>query len=1145
LISASPAGAVADSEELTQFGSQGAGAGQFYVPSGTASDPVTGHVYTFDSANKRVDEFTAWGDFVKAWGWGVADGSNEFQTCTTFCQEGIAGAGKGQFNQSGSIEIDAVGGLYANDFLNRRVQKFDSSGQFVLMFGKGVNKTTGGDVCTAVSGDECGPGTLGNGPGEFSESGGGFGISPTGTILVGGVGRIQEFEPDGDFKGEFKVAGTVGGIAADPTGSGVYATYLGKDGIHKFDFSGTEVLPPIEISQPSSIVTDPTSGNIYVISFVPGASPSQRVVEFDPSGVEVSSCCVPAFVPEGEGYRFALTGLGTNGAGDLYVVNRSVSPYSSQHITVFGPPPLIYGDPPKVSPEITDQLLASADSTSAVLKAEINPNFWKDTRYFLEYGPAPCGLNPCTQQPVSPGAELGAGGVKKSVTTSGVLLSGLTPNTVYHYRFVTESGGGGPVFGPDETFTTFPVSPAPDACPANQAFRTGPSANLPDCRAYEMVSPVDKNNGDIKNLIDITGYETRLNQVSADGEALAYTSYRAFGGAEGGPYISQYLSRRGSQGWSGKGLGGPLTGNFLGASFFEDEFKAFSPDLCSAWLMPGGEPTLAPGAVAGFPNLYRRDICSAKGYEALTTAEPPSPRKPEEYVPELQGYSADGIRAIFRVNDKLTEDARGPGISQVYEAVGETLRTVCVFPEGTSAKAEGEFPHCSAGSLGNETTATAINRTASVSHAMSEDGSRIYWSASAEPSGLGKIYLRVDGTTTLKVSEAPGDGQTTKPAQFWGASPDGSRALYTVADPNQEKPTPKDKGLYLYDLGAEESALVAPKVRAVLATSEDLSRVYFVSEAVLPGTTGATAGKANLYLHDGGADAFIATLSAADVGPNGSPSPVFHVARATPDGGRLAFVSEEPLTGFDSTDLVSGEADSEVFSYDAATAQLICASCSPAGVRPKGRKVSPHPGFGDAVPLAASIPVGENQLYAPRVLADDGKRLFFTSYTGLLPADTNGKADVYEWEEIGDESCQGTSDPDYYAANGGCLFLISSGESPSDSELIDSSPSGRDVFFTTNASLLPQDPGLIDIYDARSGGGFPPPATPAAACEGEACQGPLSPPEDPTPGSSSFQGAGNVKETSKAKKHKKKAQKKKHAKKRAHRAAKHNRRDAR
>jgi len=1159
-IMTASAGAVTDSEEFARFGSEGAGAGQLSIPRRMASDPTTGHLYVADTVNARISEFTAWGDFVKAWGWGVADGVSKLETCTTTCLKGLTGSGKGQFALGDplTVAVDGSSNIYALDTGNLRVQKFTASGQFVLMFGGGVNKTTGGDICTEASGDECQVGNAGAGPGEFA-AGVGLAISQISTVLVGGQGRIQEFEPNGSFKREFSAPGIVDAIAPDPTGSDIYATYRGQDNVHRFDSSGTEVLPPIEVSRPSSIVTDPATGDLYAIRFGPEEEPSQRVVEFNPSGAEVSSCCVPAVIPGGNGGRFTLTGLGTNGAGDLYVANRSIG--QGNYITALGPPPLKYGDPPKVPPTISGQFLSSAEATSAVVKAKINPNLWKDTRYFLEYGLADCAASSCTQQPASPGTELGAGAVNKAVTSSAIILTGLTPNTTYHYRFVAESGGGGPVFGPDRTFTTFPATHPPDSCPANQAFRTGASANLPDCRAYEMVSPLDKNNGDIHSLLDVMGWETHLNQAASDGDSFTYSSYRAFGGAGGGPYISQYLARRGNGGWGTEALGAPLNGNFYGALLLENEFKAFSPDLCHSWLVPAGESTLAAGEIAGFPNLYRRDNCP-KGYEALTTTTPPN-LVPGKYYPEPQGYSADGSKAIFRTFDNLTPDSPAQPQAcietenchtRLYEASGGELRYVCLFPEGTSAKTEAELPNCSAGSseravIPNE---PSINRVASVTHAMSEDGSRIYWSASGDLLDRGKIYVRIDGTTTLPVSEAEGAGKTTKPARFLGASPDGSKALYVVADPDQENPTPKDKSLYLYDLGAEgTTTLVAPGVRAVFATSEDLSSIYFVSKAVLAGTSGATAGEENLYLHEAGGDTFIAKLSGTDVGgvanagkSNGSPIPVFHLASATPDGGRLAFVSTEPLTGFDNTDLASGEADSEVFTYDAATGQLACASCSPAGVRPAGRYVSATPGLGEFLWTAATLPTPQTELNAPRALSADGTKLFFTSYVDLLPADTNGVADVYEWEAVGSGSCADESDLDYYPVNGGCLFLISSGESPSDSVLVDTAASGRDAFFTTNSSLLVQDPGLIDVYDARVGGGFPPPTGPPAPCEGEACQSPLSAPNDPTPASASFKGAGNA---TQAKKHKRKAhqKKRKQAKRKAHRAAKHDRRNPR
>ena len=90
------------------------------------------------------------------------------------------------------------------------------------------------------------------------------------------------------------------------------------------------------------------------------------------------------------------------------------------------------------------------------------------------------------------------------------------------------------------------------------------------------------------------------------------------------------------------------------------------------------------------------------------------------------------------------------------------------------------------------------------------------------------------------------------------------------------------------------------------------------------------------------------------------------------------------------------------------------------------------------------------------------------------------------------------------------MSLISSGQSPRASQIVDVSPDGADVFFRTLSSLLPQDTGLVDIYDARVGGGFPPAPNLPGACEGEACEGQASALNDPTPASASFSGPGDL-----------------------------------
>ena len=130
------------------------------------------------------------------------------------------------------------------------------------------------------------------------------------------------------------------------------------------------------------------------------------------------------------------------------------------------------------------------------------------------------------------------------------------------------------------------------------------------------------------------------------------------------------------------------------------------------------------------------------------------------------------------------------------------------------------------------------------------------------------------------------------------------------------------------------------------------------------------------------------------------------------------------------------------------------------------------------------LPTWEQPTYASRPLSSDGSRLFFNSFDALLPRDTNGQMDVYEWEAPGAGNCTASPDnPSYFPGRGGCIYLISSGESSYESEFWEASADGSDVFFTTESSLLPQDPGSIDLYDARIGGGFPQPSEPPG-CEG-------------------------------------------------------------
>ena len=377
-------------------------------------------------------------------------------------------------------------------------------------------------------------------------------------------------------------------------------------------------------------------------------------------------------------------------------------------------------------------------------------------------------------------------------------------------------------------------------------------------------------------------------------------------------------------------------------------------------------------------------------------------------------------------------------------------------------------------------------------------------------------------------------------AQFWAASADGSivyftskaaltKESFTGPEERLEERRRKEEetgepienpgsDLYRYDL--ESGALTdltadagnedpnGADVLGVVGASEDGSYVYFVAAGHLgtqaPG--GPEGQEPNLYVwHQTAAGTsevkFIATLQAPEpeeqtnielmaAGPgftyhsdvaDWTSRPTESQAYVTPDGKHLAFMSVKPMTGYDNEDQATGEADHEVFAYEAESGALVCASCDPSGARPLGSAF-----LGAKLTERVSSP-----FHQPRSLSDDGSRVFFSSSDPLAPGLPGGSTKVFEYE------------------NGGAR-LISGMQGAGEGLFLDASASGNDVFFTTREQLAPTDNDeLVDVYDARVDGGLSAPSV-LAPCQGGACQGlPDSPPSFPTPLSASFTGSGN------------------------------------
>jgi hypothetical protein len=236
--------------QLSQFCETGNGAGECSSITGIATDPSTGDVYVADSSNYRISVFSVWGTFLKAWGWGVLDGKSELQTCTTQtgCQRGLEGAGDGQFRNILGLTVDGKGDVYAVDWFNWRVQKFDPEGgaggaaKLLLSIGGGVNETKSNEggsseaernLCVAASGDVCRAGSLGGlGPGQFGgsglpqlgiwpETGSYIAVAPNDDVYVGDVDRIQRFDEEGHYVESIALPGErVQSLAIDRSGGG-------------------------------------------------------------------------------------------------------------------------------------------------------------------------------------------------------------------------------------------------------------------------------------------------------------------------------------------------------------------------------------------------------------------------------------------------------------------------------------------------------------------------------------------------------------------------------------------------------------------------------------------------------------------------------------------------------------------------------------------------------------------------------------------------------------------------------------------------------------------------------------------------------------------------------------------------------------
>ena len=766
------------------------------------------------------------------------------------------------------------------------------------------------------------------------------------------------------------------------------------------------------------------------------------------------------------------------------------------------------------APTIASESVSTVESTEATFNAQIDPN-GAETTYHFEYdttpytSSAPHGTS-ITKEGENTAVDIGPGTSPVSVE---VKVKGLTPGATYYYRVVASNAqspaGGTP--GPNKTFTTTTTTTTnSEACPNEQARSEQPFAlKLPDCRAYEMVSPAQTGGQDA--TLPRPAWKPR---AAVSGEALTYSSRGSFAEPTGGNVENQYLSRRGPEGWTTQSIT-PLRDPLQTESRTSYEGDAFTPELTEG-IASTNDPLVegAPGGKKeGENGLYLADLRSGS-YEYVASVGT------ETFA---FGVSSDLSRIML----------------QHSEWIDGSIVPVMVSNEGEAIS----------GTVGEEGPASLAAEKKDLWQAVSSDGSRVYFTSpeTEEEPGVAQLFVRVNvgqpqspialnsggectvaaDACTVEVSASQrflhANPAGIQPTRYWGASADGSKVFFTSnAELTEDAYTgPDGNGANLYEYDLESGKLTdltgettdstgnGAAVQGVVQISEEGQYVYFVANGVLTSTANARGeyakpgncepeGKGvscNLYVsHEGGPARFIATLAAGDsfdwdggeLWKANEAGPGVNTAVVNPSGARLAFVSSSELTGYDNQQAAHGACEgegglcSEVFLYDAESQGLVCASCDPTGARPVG-------------PSSLSAVQHVYGLYRERDLLEDGA-LFFDSSDALVPHASDGRQNVYEYED-------------------GHVYAISNVAGGFESFFMDASASGKDVFFATSDQLLPQDRSdSVVVWDARVDGGFPaPPAAPS--CENaDSCKPPVSlqPAAFGAPASASFSGSGNA-----------------------------------
>jgi sugar lactone lactonase YvrE len=820
------------------FASQGSGAGELSLAanSGIAVNASTHDVYVADTENHRVDEFDSTGTFIRAWGWGVADGvSEELQSCTLTCSAGLSGRGAGQFEAPTFIAVDndpsspSFGDVYVADTADRLVTKFSASGALETTWGDHENAKEEAEPNGQLSGRQSTTGPFQN---KSGSSIAGIAIDTSGDLWVYTTNsRMIEFEQGGAFLLEFGGEGArQDGIAAD----GAQNLYIvnGFEQVEKVSSEGiprgTLTATPEEgngVKAPTGLAVDQERGEVYV--------------DTGSSVRHISRACNPGFgvCPAEEILGFPQLSAGAGVAVDSSNASVYAADSASGVIYEF-----------TLALEVDTTAATDVTASSATATGFVDPEGSPASGCRFEYGESE---EYGKSVPCSGAAEL------TSPTNVQAELTGLKGGTTYHYRLIARNQTGGLVHGEDETFSTSPTaiiaspatlnmtggsaelqatvnpigipvtscgfeygtstayglsvpcaqsaaaigvgfSPVPVSATigglasnttyhwrlvvidedgraesADQTFVYGTEAEaLPDGRQYEMVTPVQKNGGLVGKLFAFVPP-----QVSDDGSRVIAATDQCFTGAPSCVGDRQndgepYEFLRTPSGWTANPLAAPAT------TFSTSSYWSLNPNAATALFS-------VPSPPAGQDDFYAR--------EASGTFTHLGPVGEGAKLGNYENLTKEGILSTANLTHVVYEtfvpafasfDETNSEISSLYEYAGPNVHPLLVGVTGPTASTS-LISRCGTRLGSGAQSFSKLYRS------LSEDGRVVFLTANRCSSGSGanegvevpadELYARIDGErgdahTVLVSGPTAASCTTTECKENTGAEKQAERA---------------------------------------------------------------------------------------------------------------------------------------------------------------------------------------------------------------------------------------------------------------------------------------------------------------------------------------------------------------------------------